>query len=113
MISGKKYCDYIFDQFFTLGLDMPTGKAQRHPVNPSIITIDVDFDGRVLWDNAIVADRATLEAKLATVATAAEQPEVHLRPNKLAEYKHVAAILSSAQRIGVIKIGLVGNEQFQ
>jgi biopolymer transport protein ExbD len=27
-------------------------------------------------------------------------------------YKHVAAIMASAQRQGVSKIGMVGNEQF-
>ena len=42
----------------------------------------------------------------------ADQPEVHLRPNKLVTYKHVAAIMASAQRQGVSKIGMVGNEQF-
>jgi len=37
---------------------------------------------------------------------------VHLRPHKLATYKYVAAVLASAQRLGVTKIGLVGNERF-
>jgi biopolymer transport protein ExbD len=37
---------------------------------------------------------------------------VHLRPNKLVSYKVVAMVLASAQRLGVTKIGLVGNEQF-
>jgi biopolymer transport protein ExbD len=35
-----------------------------------------------------------------------------VRPNKLATYKFVAAVLASAQRLGVTKIGIVGNEQF-
>jgi biopolymer transport protein ExbD len=38
--------------------------------------------------------------------------EVHLRPKKLVEYKSVAAVMASAQRLGVTKIGIVGNEQF-
>ena len=59
-----------------------------------------------------LADRGTLEAKLAAVAQIADQPEVHLRPNKLVEYKVVAMVMASAQRLGVTKIGLVGNEQF-
>jgi biopolymer transport protein ExbD len=28
------------------------------------------------------------------------------------KYEHVAAVLASAQRLGVTKIGMVGNEQF-
>jgi len=37
---------------------------------------------------------------------------VHLRPNKLVTYKVVAMVMANAQRLGVTKIGLVGNEQF-
>ena len=50
--------------------------------------------------------------RLAAIAQMADQPEVHLRPNKLVTYKHVAGVMASAQRLGVTKIGLVGNEQF-
>jgi biopolymer transport protein ExbD len=53
-----------------------------------------------------------LEANLRAVAAQPNQPELHLRPNKLATYKYVAEVLASAQRLGVTKIGLVGNEQF-
>ena len=41
-----------------------------------------------------------------------DQPEVHLKPNKLVKYSHVAAVMADAQRLGVKKLGLVGNEQF-
>ena len=61
-----------------------------------------------------LADRPALEAKLAAAAVGspADQPEVHIRPNKLVEYKSVAMVLASAQRLGVSKLGMVGNEQF-
>ena len=55
---------------------------------------------------------SALEEKLAGAAAQAVQPEVHLRPNKLAEYKEVAMVMAAAQRLGVTKLGLVGNEQF-
>ena len=40
------------------------------------------------------------------------QPEIHLRPDKAAKYAIVAAVMASAQRIGLTKIGIVGSEQF-
>ncbi|MDP3084856.1 MAG: biopolymer transporter ExbD, partial [Rubrivivax sp.] len=86
--------------------------AAPPPKPPEIIRIDVDFDGTIGWNGVIVADRGELEAKLAIVAATADQPEVHLRPNKLVTYKYVAMIMASAQRLGVTKIGIVGNEQF-
>jgi biopolymer transport protein ExbD len=48
-----------------------------------------------------------------SIAAMPNQPEVHLRPNKLVEYKVVAGVMATAQRLGVTKIGMVGNEQFQ
>ena len=49
---------------------------------------------------------------LEQLAALPDQPEVHLRPNKLVSYKVVAHVMATAQRLGVTKIGLVGNEQF-
>ncbi|MFL6659422.1 MAG: ExbD/TolR family protein [Massilia sp.] len=100
-------------QNHSVNLNMPVGTPPPPTVEPVVITIDVDFDGTISWDNAVVPDRKALDAKLAGVAAMADQPEVHLRPNKLVSYKYVAGVMASAQRLGVTKIGMVGNEQFQ
>jgi biopolymer transport protein ExbD len=99
-------------QTHAVKMNMPVGPSVQPPKPPEIIRIDVDFDGTIGWNGEIVPDRDTLEAKLRAVAAQPDQPEVHLRPNKLVTYKHVAAVMASAQRLGVTKIGLVGNEQF-
>jgi biopolymer transport protein ExbD len=98
-------------QTHAVKMNMPVGPSAPPPAPPEIIRIDVDFDGTIGW-NGVIVERAELESKLATVAAQADQPEVHLRPNKLVTYKVVAMILASAQRLGVTKIGIVGNEQF-
>ncbi|MDY0962445.1 MULTISPECIES: ExbD/TolR family protein [Massilia] len=100
-------------QDHSVNLNMPVGNPPLSDIKPVVITIDVDFDGTILWDGEVVPDRAALEAKMNAVAAIPDQPEVHLRPNKLVEYKVVAGVMASAQRIGVTKIGMVGNEQFQ
>ena len=99
-------------QTHAVKMNMPIGPSAPPPMPPEIVRIDVDFDGTIGWNGVIVADRNELEAKLATVAALPDQPEVHLRPNKLVTYKVVAMILASAQRLGVTKIGIIGNEQF-
>ena len=99
-------------QTHAVKMNMPVNQSVPPPAPPEIVRIDVDFDGTIGWNGQIVADRNELEARLATVAAIADQPEVHLRPNKLVTYKVVAMILASAQRLGVTKIGIVGNEQF-
>jgi biopolymer transport protein ExbD len=99
-------------QTHAVKMNMPVGQPPPAVKPPDIVRIDVDFDGTIGWNGEIVADRAALEAKLAAVAAMPDQSEVHLRPNKLVSYKVVAMIMASAQRLGVTKIGLVGNEQF-
>ena len=99
-------------QLHAVNLNMPVGNPPQQPEKPQVVTIDVDFDGTLFWNGEIMPDRAALEARLLQAAAQPVQPEVHLRPNKLAEYRTVAMVMASAQRLGVTKLGLVGNEQF-
>jgi biopolymer transport protein ExbD len=100
-------------QNHSVNLNMPVGTPPPQTEKPQVVTVDVDFDGTILWDGVAIPDRATLEAKMQSVASQPNQPEVHLRPNKLVEYKVVAGVMATAQRLGVTKIGMIGNEQFQ
>ena len=99
-------------QMHSVNLNLPTGKAAPPPTPPVVIRIDVDFDGTVSWNGERVPSRHALEERLNAVAATNPQPEVHLRPDKLADYASVAAVMASAQRLGVTKFGLIGNEQF-
>ena len=99
-------------QLHSVNLNMPIGNPPPPTKEPVVVTIDIDFDGTVLWNGEPVPNRADLEARLSRAAAEADQPEVHIRPNKLVEYKSVAAVLASAQRLGITKLGMVGNEQF-
>ena len=98
-------------QNHSVNLNLPIGAAPP-AAPPEVVTIDVDFDGTLLWNGARLPDRSALETKLRNIAAMPVQPEVHLRPNKLVPYKAVAMVMASAQRLGVTKIGMVGNEQF-
>jgi biopolymer transport protein ExbD len=99
-------------QLDSVNLQMPAANPPLPPKPPQVVTIDVDFDGTILWNNQVISDRSTLEQKLQAIAAMQTQAEIHLRPNKLVAYKYVAAVLAAAQRRGVTNIGLVGNEQF-
>jgi biopolymer transport protein ExbD len=102
-------------QTHAVKMNMPVpNNAAPPPRPPEIIRIDVDFDGTIGWNGEVIqaGDRAAIETRLQAIAAQADQPEVHLRPNKLVVYKHVAMIMATAQRLGVTKIGIVGNEQF-
>jgi biopolymer transport protein ExbD len=99
-------------QTHAVKLNMPVGTPPPPTTPPEVVTIEVDFDGTILWNGDTVGDRPTLEAKFRGAAAQPVQPEFHLRPNKLVTYKHVAGVMATAQRLGITKIGLIGAEQF-
>jgi biopolymer transport protein ExbD len=99
-------------QTHAVKMNMPTAPSAAPPTPPTVIEIDVDFDGTIAWNHELVPTRADLQARLYRIAQQPDQPEVHLRPNKLVTYKYVAMVMAEAQRLGVTKIGIVGNEQF-
>ncbi len=99
-------------QTHAVKLNMPVGAPPPPPVPPEVVTIEVDFDGTLIWNGRVVPNRQELEERLRASAEMPVQPEVHLRPNKLVKYESVAMVMASAQRLGMKKIGLIGNEQF-
>jgi len=99
-------------QLHSVNLNMPAGNPPPPVKEPVVVTIDIDFDGTILWNGETMADRNALQARLREAAALPDQPEVHVRPNKLVEYKYVAQVLAESQRLGVSKLGMVGNEQF-
>jgi biopolymer transport protein ExbD len=99
-------------QLHAVNMDMPIGNPPPPLVKPEVVKIDVDPQSVVFWNGIAVTSREELEGKMRAAAKQEVQPEVHLRPNKLAKYDIVAGVMASAQRLGLTKIGIIGSEQF-
>jgi biopolymer transport protein ExbD len=99
-------------QTHAVKLNLPQANPPVTAVQPQVVEVDIDFDGTILWNGTVVPDRASLDAQLAALAAQPTQPELHVRPDKLTDYKYVAEVLATAQRLGVQKIGIIGYEQF-
>lgn len=99
-------------QLHSVNLDMPSGKPPPQVTEPVVHEVFIDFDGVISWDGVALSGVPAVEAKLAEVVAQPDQAEVHIKPNKLVEYSRVAAVMAAAQRLGVKKMGMVGNEQF-
>jgi biopolymer transport protein ExbD len=99
-------------QTHAVKLDMPVGTPPPPTTPPVVIELGVDFDGTPTWNGTPVTDRNVLDQYLRQAAQDDPQPEIHLRPNRLAKYGAVARVLGDAQRLGVTKIGFVGQEQY-
>ena len=98
-------------QTHAVKLNMPVGNPPPPPTPPEVVTLDIDFDGTLMW-NGDQVNVDQLDARFRGAAAQAIQPEFHIRPNKLVTYKYVAHVMASAQRDGITKIGLIGAEQF-
>ena len=96
-------------QTHAVKLDMPRPDAPQPPTEPEVIDLVVDFDGTLLWNNQPVPNGDTLISYFEEAAAKNPQPELHLRPNKLAKYDVVAKVLATAQRLGIKSIGIVGS----
>ena len=94
-------------------LDMPQTNRPPPPDQVRIepIRIDIDWDGTIIWNGNVVA-LDQLEGYFRTEAAKNPQPELHVRPERRANYDTVAKVLAIAQRTGMQRIGFVGNEQF-
>ena len=98
-------------QLHAVSLEMPGRNAPQPAVPPAIVQLEVDAAGRYVWNGEPLADRDALETRLRDAAQQADPPEVHVRAHPRAKYAPVAAALTSAQRLGLTKIGLVGAER--
>lgn len=99
-------------QLHSVNMDMPPPSATKPPIEPEVVKIDIDETGRIFWNGAAVIDRNDLQAKMVQSAAQPVQPEIHLRPNKLAKYEIVAYVMAASQRAGLVKMGILGHEQF-
>jgi biopolymer transport protein ExbD len=101
-------------QTHAVKLDLPQSQVNPPPPTtpPVVVDLEIDFDGTPIWNGTPVPNRAQLDKYFQDISNQIPQPEVHLRPNRLAKYEAVARTLADAQRLGVSKIGFVGTDQY-
>lgn len=99
-------------QTHSVALDLPQGNPPPSTEEPKVVTVAVDFDNSISWNGEPVSSEADLQARFMNAANMPDQPEMHIHPDRLADYKTVAHVLADAQRLGVTKLGIVGQDQF-
>lgn len=97
----------------TNSTNLHVGREGGPPPPPrEAISLMIDFDGTILWNGAVVQDLAQLERYFVAEAGKANQPELHVQPDRRAKYETVAQVLAIAQRSGMQRIGFAGQERF-
>jgi biopolymer transport protein ExbD len=88
-------------------LDLPSAQAPVAADKPETITLSIDAEGRLFWNDAPLADTAALGERLAKAAVRQPQPELHLRADQQVRYQRLAEVMSAAQQAGIARIGFV------
>src|SRR2546421_2892711 len=90
----------------TVPVDLPKAVNIPTQTKPENITIAVDRDGNVYWNDKRVADRNALLAFVKEAAVRKPQPEIHIRGDKNTRYEAVGRVLDTAERVGTAKLGV-------
>ena len=87
-------------------VDLPRANNQPNEVQNKPISISVNQQGQVFWDDKLI-DANTLAQQLNQIAQQQPQPEVHIRGDRKVEYEYVMQVMAEAQRNGVQKLGFI------
>jgi biopolymer transport protein ExbD len=99
-------------QLHAVSIEMPAASSTPPTLEPVIVKLEISAASQVLWNGVLMPDSDALQTKLKEAAGMADQPEIHIRPDRAAKYDTVAQVMALAQRTGLVKIGVVGAEQF-
>uniref|UniRef100_UPI002FD887AE ExbD/TolR family protein n=1 Tax=Acinetobacter guillouiae TaxID=106649 RepID=UPI002FD887AE len=94
-----------------INIDLPNGAPP--PTNekpPEPVTLRIDPQGKIFWNDQAVENKQALEVLFAGVAQKSDQDPVKVQPDKLTEYKDVAMVMAAAQRLNVKKIGIATSQ---
>ena len=74
---------------------------------PENITIAVDKQGNVYWNDKSLPSRDALLAYIREAAVRKPQPEIHIRGDKDAHYEAIGRVMYAIQRGGIQKVGFL------
>jgi biopolymer transport protein ExbD len=99
-------------QLHAVNMELPvSGTPPINQPKPEKIQIAVSVTGAVTVQGVVVPE-TELAQRLQPLVTLANQPEVHIRPDKAAPYSVFTKVLATTKRIGLVKVAVVGSEQF-
>jgi biopolymer transport protein ExbD len=91
----------------TVKLSLPKAANIPTETKPENITIAVDANGNIYWNDSMISDRDQLLELIKAEAVKDPQPEVHIRGDGNARYEQVGRVLNSVQRGGIVKVGFI------
>ncbi|HEV2441237.1 MAG TPA: biopolymer transporter ExbD [Steroidobacteraceae bacterium] len=91
----------------TVPVNLPNANNIPTVTKPQDITIAVNAQGQVFWDDKMIADDSQFLTMVEQQAIRVPQPEVHIRGDLNASYKSVGHVLYELQRGGMVKVAFI------
>ena len=91
----------------TVKVDLPKAVNIPTQTKPENITVAVDKNGNIYWNDRSMPNRDDLLAHVKAAAVQKPQPEVHIRADRDARYEAVGRVLYALQRGGIVKVGFL------
>jgi biopolymer transport protein ExbD len=86
---------------------LPAETNQVYKTKPENISLSINKDGDMFWNQASVANTDDLLERLKKEAVKVPQPELHIRGDQETRYEYVGKVILTAQRAGIAKVGFV------
>ena len=91
----------------TVKVSLPKAANIPTETKPETITIAVDAQGNIYWNNEQIGTRDQLVEMIKVEALKDPQPEIHIRGDSNSRYEDVGRVLYSVQRGGIVKVGFI------
>ena len=91
----------------TVKVDLPKVANQPTKTKPENITIAVNAEGDVFWNQSQVPSDQALLNRVKSVAVLNPQPEIHIRGDSNTKFASIGRTIYLIQRGGIIKVGFI------
>ena len=91
----------------SIPVELPKETNQPRQTKPENVTLSVNRDGDIYWNDLLVPGTEALVERLKKVSVLDPQPEVHVRGDAAARYESVGRIVFACQRAGIVRISFV------
>ena len=91
----------------SIPVQLPKERNEIRETKPENITLSVDANGRIYWNDLRMSSTTALVDRLKRVAVLNPQPEVQIRGDGGADYEGVGKVILAVQRAGITKVGFI------
>jgi biopolymer transport protein ExbD len=91
----------------TVKVDLPKAVNIPTQTKPENITIAVDREGNIFWNEKQMPNRSMLLGYIKEAAVKVPQPEIHIRADRDTRYEFVGRVMYAIQRGGIVKVGFL------